>query len=112
MNMTEKESHIYAYFRKKRNIEYTKEAELLSDAKVMLNMLGAVVVRQECTVRGISDLLVCYKGRFIAIELKTHRGAATTHQKQFIAAVQKAGGTAGICRNLEEIFELLFGDPE
>lgn len=41
--------------------------------------------------RGISDLLVCYKGCFLAIELKTG-SKLTSSQELFLEDVKKAGG--------------------
>lgn len=41
---------------------------------------------------GIPDLLVCYKGLFIAIEVKATRGRPSDLQKYNIEKIQEAGG--------------------
>jgi Holliday junction resolvase len=47
---------------------------------------------------GIPDLLVCYKGKFIGIELKTDKGKASVLQKYNISKIQKAGGIGIVLR--------------
>ncbi len=44
--------------------------------------------------RGISDYLVCYEGKFIAIEFKTVLGKTTSYQQNFLDEVYHAGGVA------------------
>lgn len=45
--------------------------------------------------------------RFVAIECKVGRRKATDEQAAFIAAVQAAGGVAGVVRSVAEAEELL-----
>ena len=47
---------------------------------------------------GIPDLLCCYKGKFIGIELKTDKGKASVLQKYNIAKIQETGGIGIILR--------------
>ena len=47
---------------------------------------------------GIPDLLVCYHGKFIGIELKTDKGNASVLQKYNIAKIQEAEGIGIILR--------------
>lgn len=58
---------------------------------------------------GGSDLIGIYKGRFCAFEVKTPKGKATDAQLNFIAAVIKNGGIAGVVRSPGEAIELLRG---
>jgi hypothetical protein len=47
--------------------------------------------------RGVPDLLACYRGRFLALELKTPgRPEATTLQAREIMAITAAGGWASV----------------
>lgn len=46
---------------------------------------------------------------FTAIEVKAERGRVTEEQATFIAAVQAAGGIAGVARSAEEARALLDG---
>jgi len=56
---------------------------------------------------GGSDLIGLYRGRFIAIEVKTPKGRATPEQIRFIEAVKKHGGIAGIARSVEDALSLI-----
>ena len=53
--------------------------------------------------KGVSDIIACVGGTFVAMELKAKNGTATPHQKLFIAEVIKAGGIAGECFTLHEV---------
>ena len=47
---------------------------------------------------GIPDLLACYKGEFIAIELKAEKGKVSKLQLLEIERIRKAGGHAMVLR--------------
>lgn len=107
--MTERERRIIAHFHKTFYRTYRDEATLLKKAIEFLEMFeDCKVVRQNAVVRsGIADLLICYKGRFIACELKDETGMPTEQQLDFITAVQRSGGIGGVCRSLHDIWKLL-----
>lgn len=42
---------------------------------------------------GIPDLLICYKGRFLGVELKATRGRVTALQDRELKLINNAGGT-------------------
>ena len=46
------------------------------------------------TQAGVPDLLVCYKGKFIGIEVKAETGHASELQLNTIEQIKKAGGIA------------------
>ncbi|MEG2268023.1 MAG: hypothetical protein RSC68_27320 [Acinetobacter sp.] len=93
--------------------QFTEEAKLLCYVKEMLGMLGALVVREgAATKNGTSDLIVCYKGMFVAIETKDDIGVPSANQLRFIDSVLKAGGSAAVVRTLAEAMELLLKTPE
>jgi len=56
---------------------------------------------------GISDLIGIYKGRFVAIEIKTpeNKKGATKLQKWFLKRVNSCGGLGFVARSLEEVIE-------
>ena len=58
---------------------------------------------------GVPDLLVCYRGHFIGIEVKSERGKPTQLQLIEIREIKKAGGYAFVIRpsNLDELVEFL-----
>lgn len=47
---------------------------------------------QQVTIRGTPDILLCIKGKFIAIELKTEDGKLDALQSYKLTKIQKAGG--------------------
>lgn len=52
---------------------------------------------------GIPDVIVCYRGRFIALEVKTPRGKPTVLQEVTIRQILKAGGIATVVRSVGEV---------
>jgi len=52
---------------------------------------------------GTSDLLVCYRGRFGAIEVKTPKKYPTKEQREFLEDVKRAGGFAFVARSIEDV---------
>lgn len=90
---------------------YTDEADLLSDAKTLLDILyrrGVTSLRiSDRYTAGIPDILCCVQGKFVAIELKDESGTASPQQELTIARIIKNGGHARVCRNLYEIVDLL-----
>lgn len=48
---------------------------------------------------------------FIAIETKTEKGHTTKAQKNFISAVKKAGGFAGVARNAQDAINIVSKEP-
>ena len=55
------------------------------------------------SMRGVSDILCCYKGQFIAIELKVGKNQPTKLQSHFIKKIIETGGKGAICRCLDEV---------
>lgn len=61
--------------------------------------------------QGFSDLFGFRKsdGTAVFIEVKTPKGRPTDQQKLFLAAMQKYGAIAGICRSAEDALKLIGG---
>jgi len=53
--------------------------------------------------KGSSDLIGIFKGRFLAIEVKTPKGRVSKEQKKFIDAVNGAGGIGFVARSPEDV---------
>jgi len=53
--------------------------------------------------RGVSDIICCWKGRFLAIELKIKPNGPTHEQREFLADCRKAGGIAFVAYSLEDV---------
>jgi Holliday junction resolvase len=59
---------------------------------------------------GVSDLLACYCGHFIAIECKSPQGGSyglTPTQSDFLESVRKADGYTVVARTWEEVERVL-----
>ena len=58
---------------------------------------------------GIPDLLVCYKGQFLGLELKTDVGVVSKLQIAHMEKIRKAGGRTLLLRpkNENELWQLL-----
>ena len=56
---------------------------------------------------GVSDILACIKGRFVAIEVKRPGNKPSAVQLQFITAVNSIGGLAFWADNLQDVKDKL-----
>ena len=73
---------------------------------VLKNAAGIPIKFGLCV--GSSDLIgLTPAGKFLAVEIKTSKGRATTEQLRFIEAVRSRGGIAGIARTPAEALALL-----
>lgn len=52
---------------------------------------------------GFPDLLVCYKGYFVSLEVKTDNGKATEQQVITMDRINKSGGCAGVVRSVYDV---------
>lgn len=60
--------------------------------------------------KGCPDVLVCYSGRMVGLEVKTQTGRLSVHQKLFHQDMEAAGGKTFVVRDVKElsfIFETL-----
>lgn len=85
-----------------QNIQSCITKYLLSEGAYVVNVVTA-------SKKGVSDLLVCYKGRFIALEIKTHRtrNNVSPVQRYNLEWVEKAGGIAAVVYDVEQVKVLL-----
>lgn len=60
---------------------------------------------------GIPDLLVCYKGKFIALEVKTpdKKNNVSDLQEHNISEIMKYGGLAYVVWELKQVKEIIKG---
>lgn len=87
------------------------ESQLTSQIKNYLKTKGAYcekIFGGGFQASGIPDILCCYRGIFIAIEVKspTGKGRASDVQKLKVKAIRDSGGIALITDNLEEVERL------
>ena len=53
--------------------------------------------------KGAADILACWRGRFVAIEVKSKTGRVSPEQVAFLADVKRAGGIALVARSLDDV---------
>ncbi len=58
---------------------------------------------------GQPDLLICYQGQFIGIEVKRPetRHTVTERQQAFLDSIAAAGGTVGVATSIDEALAIL-----
>ncbi len=60
-------------------------------------------------VSGIPDVICCYKGKFMAFEVKTPQGKLSKLQEITIKRINEAGGMAFKVTSLQEVKNILKG---
>lgn len=53
--------------------------------------------------RGVPDLLCCYQGQFLAIEVKGERGIVSRDQDRELAAISDSGGHAIVATSVDDV---------
>ena len=56
---------------------------------------------------GIPDIIVCYRGKFIAFEAKVGKNKPTVLQEVTIRKILKAGGYATVVRTVYEVKQII-----
>lgn len=52
---------------------------------------------------GVSDIVGIYKGRFLAIEVKTEKGKLSRFQENFLQQVREHGGIGIVARSIDDL---------
>jgi hypothetical protein len=85
-----------------------------------ITMLGGVAIRVNSGMRltqdsngstrvfrgapkGTSDVLFCYRGLFVACEVKTRTGKTSPEQEEFLQRVREAGGMGIVARSIDDV---------
>ncbi len=86
----------------------------MNEQKLQANMLKLLQSRGAYTVKviaaskaGVPDILTCYKGLFIGLEVKVGTNKASALQNANLGLIRAAGGSAKIVRSVEEVSDLL-----
>lgn len=58
---------------------------------------------------GIPDIIICYKGRFVALEVKRPKGKLTKLQEKTIKDIRAAGGKAYVVTCVDEVMKIMEG---
>ena len=56
---------------------------------------------------GIPDIIVCFKGRFIAFEAKAGKNTPTKLQAATIEKIRRAGGIAAVVYSVREVKDVI-----
>lgn len=57
--------------------------------------------------RGIPDIIGCYRGRFVALELKRPGETPTVIQKKFLRTLKSAGALTAVIHSVDELKEVI-----
>ena len=83
-----------------------KEQDIQRKIIKFLESQGAYVIKTISTNRsGVPDIIACYKGKFIAIEVKTPKtkNNVSELQKSHIKKIQEANGIAIVAWSVEQV---------
>ena len=61
---------------------------------------------------GIPDIICCYRGRFVAFEVKTEKGRTTALQDMNIRKINEADGIAVVVRSVDDVKNVIKGMEE
>jgi Holliday junction resolvase len=97
---------------RKALIDVPLEKQVLDAIRKYLRSKGAYVVKQHgsgMSEAGVPDLLCCYKGRFIGIEVKRNhvQSRVSKIQEQHLLRIRAAGGIAIVARQVQDVREVL-----
>lgn len=90
-----------------------KESDLVSKCMNAIRMIPETFCWKEhggiYGTAGIPDIIVCAKGRFVALEVKLPGGryGATALQQKTIRDIQEAGGAAAVVRSVDEAIQIV-----
>lgn len=91
------------------DVRYKQEATITKKVKAYLETQPDIVFYKASDRyhKGISDIIACVRGRFVAIELKKEGGVTSPHQALFIKQVERSGGIGGVCETVAEVKALV-----
>lgn len=87
-----------------------REKNIENKIKSYLKSKGAYYVKyfgNQFSQVGVPDILACYKGMFIGIEVKNEKGKTSPLQDVNIKQIQDAGGYSIVARSVEDVNKVL-----
>jgi Holliday junction resolvase len=89
-----------------------KESQIQNRIIKYLNGIGAYSIKTIVTNRnGSPDLICCFKGRYVALEVKAEKGIISKLQEHNIKLIRKSGGIAAIVRSVDDVKKVLENFP-
>lgn len=58
---------------------------------------------------GTPDIIVCYRGRFVALEVKAERGVVSPNQKEILKEIASCGGISRVVKSVDDV-AMLFNE--
>lgn len=83
------------------------EASVVKSIVAFLDRRGAWVRKPAKTEAGDPDLFVCYRGQFVAIEVKRPGGRTRKIQRWTLEQISKAGGHALVAESVDDVRQAL-----
>jgi len=83
-----------------------REKSIENKIKSYLKSKGAYYVKyfgNQFSQVGVPDILACYKGRFIGIEVKNEKGKTSPLQDINLQQIKNAGGYSLVARSVEDV---------
>ena len=83
-----------------------REKTIENNIKTFLKSKGAYYFKHhgnQYSQVGVPDIIACYKGRFIGIEVKNETGKTTPLQDVNIQQIKNAGGISFVARSVEDV---------
>jgi hypothetical protein len=56
---------------------------------------------------GIPDIIICYRGKFVALEVKTENGKVSVLQEITLRKIRNAGGAALVVKSVDEVKKII-----
>ena len=91
------------------------ESDVVAATMLALSRIGALVMRNNSGalrdahgrlvrfgMKGSADIIVCHRGRFVAVECKQQGKLPSSHQSRYAVAVMDAEGIYAVVRSKEE----------
>ena len=89
----------------------SNEKAIVNAIKKALQERGAWVVKTHGspTLSGLPDIIACYEGRFVGIEVKkpTTRNTVTLRQQAVLDMIAQSGGIAGVATSVKDALALI-----
>ena len=106
-----------------RGVSGARESSILHDIRLALGLVDGLVLwrnnsgvamQADRPVRyglglGGADLVGCYRGHFVALEVKRPGGQPTAEQVAWLEVVRRNGGVAEVVHSVEEAMSVVEG---
>jgi len=82
------------------------EAQIQAEILNYLRLLAPacwVIKAAVCNERGVPDILCCYRGRFVGLEVKTAKGRISGPQRVQNDRIRRACGRAVVVRSVADV---------